>query len=359
MHSRVNIVRNGEQRDLQFLNLLLSQIREKRKLVYWITVATLVLSAVGLFLTPNEYTASAKIMPSSSNSSNGTGALVSSVLDGSALSGLVSSKMTSESDIYAQLLKSRPVLDSVLSHEYVVEHKKSDLFSHWDITDGTNARRKLLSVTSVRNDKKTGIVTIAVTSQSPSLSAEIANQYVDQLDFFKQSLDRKAAGEVSHYLAERLNEQQQLVDSVEASQMQFYAVNRNYMRSDDPALTLQVERLEQNVLFQRQLLNTLKQLKASSDMEREKELPRLSVIEYAEAPTIKSGPRRIQSILLLTIGGLLFAVGLITLKVSYIWYFSDHTRYELQSSYQVFGDDVRSVVRRVKSPFSVSSRSEV
>lgn len=359
MHSRVNIVRNGEQRDLHFLNLLLSQIRKSRKVVYWITAAVLVLSTTCLFLTPNEYTATAKIMPSSTGPTDGAGALVGSVLDGSAISGLVSSKITSESDVYTQLLKSRPVLDSVLSHGYVVEDKNSNLYSHWDITDGTYARRKLLSMTSVRNDKKTGIVTIAVTSQSPSLGAEIANQYVEQLDLFKQSLDRKSAGEISQYLAERLTEQQGLVDNAEAVQMEFYAVNRNYLRSDDPALILQVERLEQDVFFQRQLLNTLKQLKASSDMEREKELPRLSVIERAETPTIKSGPGRIKSILLLTIGGLLFAVGLITLRVSYNWYFSDHTRYELQSSYQVLGQDVRSAVRRMKTPFIVSSKSEV
>jgi uncharacterized protein involved in exopolysaccharide biosynthesis len=328
-------------------------------MVYWITAAVFVLSTVCLFLTPNEYTASAKIMPSSSGPADGPGMFVSSVLDASALSGLISSKMSSESGIYAQLLKSRPVLDSVLSHEYNIENEISDLYLRWEIVDGTKARQKLLSLTSVRKDKKTGIVTITVTSRSPSLSTQITNVYVEQLDLFKQSLDRKAAGEISQYLAERLVKQQRLVDSVEAEQMEFYAVNRNYLFSDDPALTLQIKRFEQNVFFQRQLLNTLKQLKASSDMEREKELPRLSVIECAETPTIKSGPRRIRSIMLLTIGGILFAVGLITLKVSYSWYFSDHTRYELQSSYQVLGQDVRSAVQRMKTPFTLSSRSEV
>lgn len=358
MYSRVNIVRNGEQQDMHFLDILLSQIREKRKMIYWITAVVFVLSTTVLFLTPNEYTASAQIMPSSSGPADGPGMFVSSVLDASALSGLIASNTSSESGVYLQLLKSRPVLDSVLAHKYDIEDASSDLFSRWEITDMTKARLKLISQTSVIKNKKTSIVTIAVTSRSPSLSAQITNRYVEQLDLFKQSLDRKAAGEISQFLAARLAEHEALVDSTEAAQMEFYAVNRNYLFSDDPALTLQTERFKQDVFFQRQLLSTLKQLKASSDMEREKELPRLSVIEHAEVPTIKSGPIRIRSILMMTICGILFAIGLIALKVSYSLYCSDQTRLELKSSYQVLGQDVGSAVRHIRKPFSFASRSE-
>jgi uncharacterized protein involved in exopolysaccharide biosynthesis len=356
MTNRMSIARGREERDLPYLNLLLAELRSKRKLVYIFTAAVFLLACVYYFVYPNQYTATARMIPSTPNAAEGGAALMNSVFEGTGLAGLVANRISSESELYVKLLGSRPVLDSVLTLDYARRGMtgSGSLRNEFGAGNSTLARRRLLNLTDVSLDKKTGIVTVSVTTEYPTLSRDICNEYVSRLDEFKQHIDRNSAGEVSLFLAERIDDQQKVLDSSEVRQRKFYSANRNYLYSDDPALKLEVERLQQDVLLQRQLLMTLKQLKASSDMEREKRLPRLSVLEWGELPTIKSGPLRIRSIAAVTIGGLIFVAGLLALKVSYRLYFSQTTRTELEDSCRIVGRDIRHMVNRIKEPISGS-----
>lgn len=352
VNTRMNYVRPSEPESFSFLNRLLAGLREARKLTYILVAVAFLASTAYYALTPDRYLATAKVMPASGSGPDKTNAMVSAMIEGSALSSLVSSKLMAEANIYVELLRSNTVLDEVLGREYsgVLNGRAGNLYKLWDIDTPQLARQKLISKSSFTGNSKTGIVTVTVETTCPVLSSEIANEYVAELDEFKQSLDRSMAGKVSEFLARQLAEQRKKVEKAEVKQAEFLAANRNYLSGDDPELTMEVDRLERDVLFERQVLLNLMQLCTTSDMEREKELPRLSVLEWATPTQVKSGPHRIKSILMTTFAGLVLAIGIVALRESYRWHFPLATRNELESSCQTVGQDVRQIVSRIRQP---------
>jgi len=340
----------------------MGELRVRRKLIYAIVPSVMIVASFYYFiLTPNKYTATTKLMPVMSGATESASGLIGAMMEGSGFAGLISSKMMSESQLYVELMKSAPVLDRVLSRNYtnVLDGQQGTLYDLWDISDKELARRELDSRTSITANAKTGIVSLSIETMCPKLSSDIANEYIKQLDLFKQSLDRDMAGEVNSFLQEQLTTQEKAVANAEKKQAEFLAENRNYMSGDDPGLKLEVERLERDVFFQRQVLLNLMQLKASSDMDREKEIPRLSVIERAEPPTVKSGPHRIKSIAAVTFASLAFIVGLIALQIAYQTRFSRSTQQEIEDSYRTVSKDVRYLANRISRPLKSRSASEV
>jgi hypothetical protein len=120
-----------------------------------------------------------------------------------------------------------------------------------------------------------------------------------------------------------------------------------------------LERLEMDVEFHRELLLTLLELKANNDLELEKSLSRLTVIEWAEPPQGYSRLTRIKSIVLATLGAVLFALGMLVLYTTYQWYIPSTTREELANSCSLLGHDAQSVARRIRRPFKVPEQSGV
>jgi uncharacterized protein involved in exopolysaccharide biosynthesis len=268
-------------------------------------------------------------------------------------------RLSKEGLIYIVLLKSPRVTDSVLRRQYVDQKgiAVGNLYDVFDIRNPEKARRKLLTITSFDCDIRTGMVTISATSHDPVLSAQIANALVEKLDLFKQELDRSMAGKVSGYLQDRLDDEQQTLQKAEEEMARFLSANRNYQDGDDPELRLEVDRLQRNVAFHRQFLTTLMELKATTDMETEKTIPRLVVIQNAEPPSLKSSPHRITTILLATLAAALFAIGLTVVQLSYERYFPAETREEVSSSCGSVRDDVRNAMRRVRFTRRISERT--
>lgn len=361
MVTRARLIRSGETADLSFMNEVIRMVLAKRGIIYVFVGTAFVLSTVVMLLTPNKYTASAQIMPSTAAEIGSSGSMAKSMAQGSAtLSSLLTSELGSMSPVFVELLKGRTVLDSVLTHEYTTlkEDRGRNLFELWNVENAELARTKLLSRSRFDSDTKTGIVEISVETKDPDLSAQICNEFVKQLDIHKQSLDRAMAGEISHYLTEQVALQKRAVEKAEQNQESFYAGNRNYMRGDDPKLKLQVERHDREVMFQRQVLVNLMELRARSDMEHEKGIPRISVLEVAEPPHLKSGPHRIKTVLMVSILACAFAIGLIALKVSYEMRISQATKAVLEESYQSVGKDLRIAARRMRIPLHSIGKPE-
>ena len=64
-------------------------------------------------------------------------------------------------------------------------------------------------------------------------------------------------------------------------------------------------------------------------------------------------------ILMTTFAGLVLAIGIIALRVSYRWHFPQATRSEIENSYQTVGQDVRRIVNRVRQPRRETAGSDV
>jgi len=358
MTTSLRYIRQTPDKKPVLLDRILGALRERRRLLY-ISVAVVFALATGYyFLLPNQYVATARVLPNTSQGGVNASAMVSAVLEQSALSGLLPSGSGSESDIYVELLRRKAVLDDVLGYLYNTgSHRNESLYEIWGIDQSEIARRKLLTLLDTGIDSKTSVVKVSVKSTDPELAAEMANQFVRAVDYFKQRLDRERAADISVYLSRKLEMQKKELGAAERNKAAFLDSNMNYVSADDPALRLQLERHEREVLFQKQLLMSLMQFKATTDMESEKEIPRLSVLEWAEAPVFKAGPRRIRSILFTTLLGVVFVVGLISLKETYKWYFPQQTRTEIEDSYLSVKADIRGVVNRIKP--SIKAPEEV
>jgi uncharacterized protein involved in exopolysaccharide biosynthesis len=353
--NNVTYVKNGEQRDFSFLNSVLRRIRANRKFTYIAVIISFVAACPLMMLVPNTYTASAKVAPTLSSSGGEMSPFLSSVIqEAGAMSSLLP-KLSKEGLMYIVLLKSPRVVNSVLNREYVDSKgtPKGNLFDLFHQKNPEKARQKLLSLASFECDIKTGVVTISATTNDPAISAQIANTFVGQLDSFKQELDRTMAGKVGSYLQERLDEEQNTLQQAEEKLTAFLASNRNYGNGDDPQMKMDIDRIERDVILHRQVFTNLMQLKSSTDMETQKTTPRLIVIEQADPPTLKSGPHRVNAVLLIMFATIFFTIGISIFKESYSRYFPVETKEEMASSYVLIRKDVSSALHSIRRPFRI------
>jgi uncharacterized protein involved in exopolysaccharide biosynthesis len=350
--TRTTFVSRAPTEEMSFLNQLLADLRNSRTFIYVSVLAVTLLATTYYLLSPNQYTATAKLMPVSASASVSTGSALSGMLEGSALSGLLSSRIASESALYVELLKVRPVVDRVLERRFtdVLDGKNGTLTKLWETNNIEIARRKLLGLCEFSANSKTNVVTVSATTECPNLSAQIANCFAAELDRHKQSLDRSMAEEANIYFASKVAQQEEQVREDENKAAAFCSVNRNYEIGDDPVLKIEVERLERNVVFQRQVLAELLQLKVTSEMERERELPKLTVIEGAEPPLLKSGPRRVTSMAVVALMSIVFAVGTVAARSAYRWHIPLSTRLELSAGCSVVGSDATHFAIRMIHP---------
>jgi len=358
--NQTTYLRSGETADLTFLNSFLKLLRKQRVIIYVLPAIVLIVTLVVALRMPDKYIATAKTMRGIGKSPN-VAASMAIMIPSSLLPSNIPLSGSLEGNIYLELLRSNPVTDSVLMQVYTdsLSVPKGTLPELFGTEKIESARQRLKRISSFSHDRKSGVISIQVETTDPDLSAQIVNNYIKQLNYFRQSVDRKTAERASIYFEERLVEQKKMLSKAEEKQTSFLAKNRNYQRGDDPELMLEVERLGRNVVFHRQLLLSLMQLKTNSDMERLKNTPNLTVLEWAQPPMHKSGPYRTRIVFLATIGAILFAIGLVILQVACQWYIPATTQQELVNSCNSVGEDVRYVVNRVRHPLRTLEKADV
>jgi hypothetical protein len=109
-----------------------------------------------------------------------------------------------------------------------------------------------------------------------------------------------------------------------------------------------MERLKFELEFNREHLLTLLELQAANDLEAQKNIPRLVVIEWAEIPPPKSNISRVKTVIIATIGAMMLAVGLVVVRCVYQWYIPPATRSQLSEAYLMIGADARHAAQRLQ-----------
>jgi tyrosine-protein kinase Etk/Wzc len=170
-----------EQEDLTFLDFLLI-ITRRKKLVGMVTAICTGIALILAFTLPQEYTATAIILPPQGGSSIST--MLESQLAGmgSAVSGMAGGMlgMKNINDMYVSMLKSRSVEDAVIQrYGLQSEYRKKYL---------AQTRKELEKHTKIDGSTKDGLIWLNVTDRNPNRAAEIANGYVDQFRDLSQHL---------------------------------------------------------------------------------------------------------------------------------------------------------------------------
>jgi uncharacterized protein involved in exopolysaccharide biosynthesis len=181
---------------------------ERRLFLFRVMACGLALSTLLAFLIPPRYEARTQLMPPDSEPGPGLPSLLAlGATKGSSLGMLAGDLLglKNSGGLFIGILRSRTVEDRIIN--------TFDLKSVYGVKRMVNARKQLEANTDISEDRKSGIISIAVTDHSPQRAAAIAQAYVSELDHLVVELNTSAAHRERVFLEERLKSVKQDLDS--------------------------------------------------------------------------------------------------------------------------------------------------
>jgi tyrosine-protein kinase Etk/Wzc len=159
-----------DDEEIKLLDVLL-MLWEHKWLLIASTLGAGVLAAAVTLLMPSQYTATARILPPQQGGGSAAAALLGQLGGVGNVAGGIPS-IRNPGDLYVGMLKSRTVGDRIV--------ERFNLSSHFGGDYPSDARIALGNASAIQNGRD-GIISISITSRQPTLSADIANAYVDEL----------------------------------------------------------------------------------------------------------------------------------------------------------------------------------
>jgi len=205
-------VRDGP---LERLRVLWAQRRVLGRFV----IAGLLAGFLIAFSIPKEFQSSLQLMPPDSDS--GSGALIAAMATratgglGEVAGGLLGLK--TNGDLFVGILHSRTVEDRLV--------QRFDLKKVYGLKLDEDARKHLSENTSIAADRKSGILTLAVTDRDPRRAQLLAEGYVQELNHLVTDLSTSAAHRERVFLEERLKSVKQDLDQASTEFSQFASKN--------------------------------------------------------------------------------------------------------------------------------------
>ena len=183
------------------INLLdyLIVLAKRKSFIIKVTLGFAIIAAIISFIMSPIYKAETKILPPVNGSSGIATQLMNQLGQLSAIAGISGVPINGKTpnELYVGLLKSRTVLDRMID--------RFDLMKLYRTSYRQNARKRLLDdVLSVRDDKKSGIITINVEEKDPKRAADMANAFVEELQKLNSGLAITQASQRRLYFEEQL-----------------------------------------------------------------------------------------------------------------------------------------------------------
>ena len=209
----------SQSQESEFYSIDIVRIFVKYNRVIILTgFAVMVIIYLILFITPNVYTATSRILPPQQNMTM-SAQILDTLLGSSATnktgSGLIGGMAASllgfksPADLYVGMLTSNTVFDQII--------ERFKLKKDFKVKFIEDARAGLRKITKIGVNKKDGIIVVEATTKSPEKSAEIANAFVEELDLLLQKIAHREAKEQVRFLEkERSQTSQNLIKAEEA-----------------------------------------------------------------------------------------------------------------------------------------------
>jgi uncharacterized protein involved in exopolysaccharide biosynthesis len=167
---------------------------------------------------PNMYTSTTTLMPpDSASSSSNLMSLLSSVGPVASV-GSTALGIRTPGAVFVGILGSRRVQQSLVTRFDLVHRYKKRLIE--------DACKRLTADTVIRDDAKSGIITISVKADDPVLASNMAQGYVEELDSIVTHNSTSAARRERIFLEERLKEIKQDLDDSAKALSQFSTKNK-------------------------------------------------------------------------------------------------------------------------------------
>ena len=224
-------------------------------------------------------------------------------------------------EFYADLLHSRVVLAPILNDTFPVAElggERRTLVQLFEI-EGQSPERtvelgveSLASAIKVNISKGTGIVMVSVTTPWRSVSLQLVEKVLTQVNAFNLRTRQSQAAEERRFVEERLDEARASLRYAEARLEAFLRGNRQSMYS--PELTLARDRLQRDVDLNQQVATALAQSLEDTRIREVRNVPVITVIEPPMAETTPESRGRFRRAKMgLMLGGL---VGVILAVIS-------------------------------------------
>ncbi len=173
--------------------------RQRETLKKIIGVGALLSLAIA-FLIPNTYESSTRLMAPDIRGGGSEMAMMAGLLAKASggVAGLASNLLGGNNTgaLFVGVLRSRTIADNLVN--------KFDLKRVYWVRKDVDAREKLADRTDVSEDRKSGIITIAVADRDPRRAADLARAYVDELNRLLVLVNTSAAHRERVFIEERL-----------------------------------------------------------------------------------------------------------------------------------------------------------
>jgi capsule polysaccharide export protein KpsE/RkpR len=188
------------QRDRSALLNSVILLWRHRQTLKRITLAGALATLVIAFLIPNTYESSTRLMAPDIRGGGSEMAMMAGLLAKASggVAGLASNLLGGNNTgaLFVGVLRSRSIADNLVN--------KFDLKKAYWVRKDADARDKLADRTDVSEDRKSGIITIAVVDRNPSRAADLARAYVDELNRLLALVNTSSAHRERMFIEERL-----------------------------------------------------------------------------------------------------------------------------------------------------------
>jgi len=276
-------------------SFVLPILRYKR-MSYIIVATSVAVTLVYCLIIPNKYTSEATVLPSGGSDEFSE---LKDLAGGSlAELGLGSVMQASEnsSAMFPKVLTSRFLSEQILNQRcnftYKGKAKSLTLAEYLDAENTDLALKKLKQIVIVDTDRRTGLITLSVTTDYPEFSSVVVKNYLERLNDYNVNYRQSKARENEKFIAKRVIEASADLTLAENTLEEFRAQNLNYMSSNDPELRKEHSRLERDETVKETIYLTLVKKHELAKLEAVKDVPIVQVLDNGFVPQIKSSPRR-------------------------------------------------------------------
>ena len=199
-----------------------------------ITVCGTLIALIVAFIIPKQYRSTAQLMPPDATALSGGSlmAALQGVNAPSAAAGLATSLAGTRTPgaTFVGVLESRAVEDDII--------RRFDLLKVYHVKYFLEARKKLAQRSIISDERKSGMISIAVTDTDPNRAREITQAYIDDLDSLIAQLSTSGARRERIFLEGRLSGIQQEMNSAEEQLSEFSSRNATLNIQDQGKATL-------------------------------------------------------------------------------------------------------------------------
>lgn len=270
------------------VSLLGNLLRHRRLLVLGMLMG-FVIAVAGVLLRPPSYTSRASFMPQAARNS-----------ELSRLSGLAGqfgvniggSQPIQAPYFYVDLLHSREILGAAVDSTYALPadggRLTADLTTIYESEGGTPAERREDAIRELRKAistpvlLKSGLVVLNVQSRNASLSQQIGNRLLRQLDQFNLETRQSQASAERRFVEARLKDRQAELQQSEERLRRFLEENRDYRAS--PRLSFEADRLQRDVAMRQQLVTSLAESHEQARIDEVRDTPIIVIVEPPDLP---------------------------------------------------------------------------